>query len=176
MAADWQAVENTLQAWAVRASGLPDPKVVWDGQSGARPKAPFVTLHRTGAHDLAPLPEIVVSDNPDATPGAEILIDTIAQAEFLLTVQVFTVPTVGPQAAQAIAQSMRNRLGAESEFAYFDGAGLAIVETGTVQNLTGVLDTEFEGRASFEVRLRIADGFEESATYIETVETTGTIE
>lgn len=176
MAADWQAIEDALQAWAVRASGLPAASVRWADQDATRPQPPFVELRLDHEGGGAPVPEQQTIDNPTPSAGQEILINTITHEDLTLTVHAFTAPTVGANSARALASRMKAQIASETEIGIFDDAGIAIVETGPVQNLTAVLETKSEGRAVFDVRLRVADGFTEATTYVETVDIpTGTI-
>lgn len=176
MAADWQAIENALQAWGVRASGLDPTLVRWADQDGSRPQPPFVELRLDHEGGGSPVPEQQVIDNPEPVAGQEILINTITHEDLTLTVHVYTAVTVGVNSARALASRMKAQIASETEIGNFDDAGIAIVETGPVQNLTAVLETKSEGRAVFDVRLRVADGFTEATTYVETVDIpTGTI-
>lgn len=55
-------------------------------------------------------------------------------------------------------------------------AGLAIFEKGIVQNLTGMLETKFEERASFDLTLGFAETVKDDLGIIETAELTETID
>lgn len=175
--ADWDAAENALIAWVQRTSGFPPNRVIWDQQNGPRPARPFATLRRDGGTTAGLVDEqAVIYNGDDAPPGEEITLDTKAHAEFTLTVTFFTAETVGNSSAVRVANRVRNSLSTERTLNYFDAAQLALIDRAPVLNLTDLLDTEIEGQAAFDVRLRIADGTEELTTYVETASMSGTVE
>lgn len=170
MAANYTAIENALHEWATRSTGLAPARVVWEAQGGPRPAHPFASLRLDTAS--SPGSEQRTRDADAPVPGAEIVLEAIEQAEATVTLQVFTeTTTAGGGSAFALATRARNALGLDSYVENLDAAGVAVISRGSVQNLTGVLETKFEGRASLDVRVRFVDGAEDLTTWIETVET-----
>lgn len=106
---------------------------------------------------------------PNATIGTELLIENLEPTDFSLQVEVFTTATRGDGAAVALAMALRNAFARGAFRERLEAVGVAVVERGPVQNLTGVVYSEFEGRALFEVRLRAVFGSSDTATYIEKV-------
>lgn len=165
MPASWSAVEQLLQAWVASASGIP---AIWSHQSVARPELPFATLKHDGGSSKG-IPERDLSYDSQAPAGQEITISTREHTEFAVSVQVFTADVVGDNAAPAILNRVRNALGLEGQVNAFAVQSLAMVDRGTVQNLTDLLETRFEGRASLDVRFRVSDGAADKTGYIATV-------
>lgn len=177
MEADWDAIDNALIAWVERTSGFPSGRVIWDQQPGTRPPRPFATLRKGGDNTIGHDVELTVSEVADPAPaGAEILLDSSEQNEFTLALTFFTVDTVGANSAYRVAKRVRASVSTEQTLNDLDAAHLALVDRAPVNNLTEMLDTEHEGQAAFDVRLRVADGTSETATYIETASMTGEVE
>lgn len=177
MEADFDAVDDALVAWVERTSGLASGHVIWDQQNGTRPTRPFATLRKGGDNTIGFGAELTVEDNGEDPPaGEELLLDSSEQNEFTLVVTVFTVDTVGTNSAYRIAKRVRASVSTERTIGDFDAVQLALIDRAAVENLTDLLDTEVEGQASFDVRLRIADGTSETATWIETASMTGEVE
>lgn len=183
---DFQALENVIAQVVASAAGLPTGKVIWEGQTCPRPALPYASLWRDAEECLSftteqwqeANPSGVVGD-PDATPptiGTELLLNHRVPAEFQLRVQVFTSAVRGNSAAHALLGNVHNAFHLESVKAKFEAVGAVVVDPGTIQNLTGLVETKIEGRASLDVRIRFVESFGETATYIESVEVTPTID
>lgn len=170
MPADWQAIENGLQAFIARASGLPGNTVIWEIQNGSRPTGTFATLRIDGDTTSGLYAEQTERDNPTSTPGHEILIETREDAEFTFTVQVFSPNAAGNSSARAILTRVRNALSKESELNNFDSLGLAFIDKSPIQSVPVLIETQYQGHATLDTRFRVADGTEDTTTFIETVE------
>lgn len=174
---DWSAVEDALQAEIVGGSQVEGSRVRWEIQSRDTPQgvANYVTLRIDALTPVASeAPEQVVTDNPAAFPGGEILIESKEHSEFDLQVTIYSVRPTGSNSAIAIANRTRAFLGTESSAVRLGAAGLAIVRTTTVQRVPALLETEFEDRAVFTARVRFCDGFSEPSTFIESAEWSAT--
>lgn len=112
----------------------------------------------------------------DVVIGTEILDRHAVPAETTLRVQIFTSAVKGSGSAHALLVKVRNALDLEGVKLDLVTVGAVVVESGTVQNLTGLVETKIEGRASLDVRIRFTDGADESATWIESAEVTPTID
>lgn len=174
--ANWTAIEDALHAWVVAGSKLAPQRVIWDRQNGTRPKRPFVTLHRDGGTTAGLLDEQRVRDADAPAPGAEITLETVAHSEFTLTVTAFTEDATGPDSALVLANRVRNSLSTESTLFALDEAGVAVIDRAPVLNLSDLLEVEIEGRAALDVRFRVGDGTEESATFIESASMSGAVD
>lgn len=87
----------------------------------------------------------------------------------------FQIPGGEPSALQGLSNAY-DSLYKPSTIAIFQEDGLAILDKGPMQNLTGMLETKFEERASFDFFIGFAANVEDEVGFIETVELTGTIE
>lgn len=194
---DWAAVEAVLVAQVCAGTGLAAGKVILEGQtlpsslSGAsvpgagRPPLPYASVWHGDEDCLSFLAETLVSDNPDghegdpeAVPpvvGTELLVDHDVPSEFHVRVQVFTAEVRGNSAAPVLLSKFHNWLQTDTARDAFRAAGIGLIEAGTVQNLTGLVETRIEGRAVLDLRLRYRDGAREALTYISSVEVTPTI-
>lgn len=173
-AANFEAIENALQAWVTGATGIPGDRVVWAEQNGPRPARPFATLRLGNVISPGLTDEERCTVVEGGAPGADLRIETVAQQEIVITVETFTAATTGNGSALALLTRAKNALSKNSQIEAFDAAGIAVVDRGTVQNLTALLDTEFEGRASLDVRIRFVDGAEDLTTWIATAEVRST--
>jgi hypothetical protein len=173
---DINALENSIQAIVVAASGYSGALVIWEGQNNPAPGVPYLSLF---SEDLPRIgsPEETVTDNPAPVSGQEILLKSAGLAEVEIRVRAFTpgvVSTAAAKSARAVLLGMRQALEAESMTAAIEAAGLTLVSLGSVLNLPRVLETQYQGRATLTLRFRYADQFEEATTFIETAESTGT--
>lgn len=168
MAISWGAFQTAVRTWVQGSAGLGANKIIWANQNGNRIERPFVTL-RFG--DLVP---IGATDEKRrtwvGTPGAELLETVVGQRILTLTVQAFTQQTVGSDTARAILSKVQTALRLTTVRDALNNAGLAPFDIGTVQEISTVLDGDFEGRALMAVRFHVAETVSETLTYIEKVE------
>ena len=179
---DWATAEQGLARIVATAGGFSAGKVIWEGQTATRPALPYVSLSRSNEECLSFTAEQVVSANPHghggdehATPpviGTELLIDYYVDTEFHLRVQVFTAEVIGNNAAPAVLSRLHNYFDTDAALQALEAIGLVCVERASVVNLTGLVETKFEGRASLDIRMRTGDGGQEAVTYIGSVELT----
>jgi len=182
--ASWETVEDAIASVVRAETGI---VVLWKDQGAPRPPLPYVALRHDGGSSASALTERMVSDNPDGQPGdpsavppsvgTELLLTEIEQVDFRLEVETFSPPeAVGAAHAVAIARGLRNALAKESVRNALEAAGVVVADrSGPVQNLTGLVETDFEGRALFEVGLRAAFCVADTSTYIETAQINGTL-
>lgn len=173
---DFNAIENSIQLIIRTASGLSGDKVYWYGLGNNRPLAPFLVLQTPEDVRIGTV-ENTVTNNPVPAPGEEIILTSRTTAEINLDVQAFTklkVSTAGEKAANAILRELRQALESETLAALFESTRLVLVSVGPVNALPRVLETQFEGRATLSLKLRISDEFTEKTTFIESAEVEGT--
>lgn len=173
----WTEIENALQSEIANGAAIEGSRVRWEIQSHDTPQgiADYATLRIEALTPIASeTPEQVVTDNPAAVPGGEILIESREHSEFDLQVTIYSVRSTGARSAIAIANQARASLGTESSAVRLSTAGLAIVRTTTVQRVPALLETEFEDRAVFTARVRFCDGYSEPSTFIESAEWSAT--
>lgn len=170
MAFNWTTARDAI--YNVVKDACPNGTVCqWGYQHNERPTPLLVQLHVTSIETLNPNPQYTVIDNPSPASGAEILIKTREDIEVVVQVQVFSKePEAGANAAKWIAEKIKMRFPLESATESLSAAGVELIERTRTQALPAVLETKFESRATFDLRLRAVDGDSETATYIETYE------
>ncbi len=170
--ANWEAIENAIQAQVVLGSGLAPTRVVWMHQTADRPDRDFIGLEHLSSHFVSPAnPEITQRDNPDSVEddGEELILAALDTLEFTVRLHFYTVTASGAGSARARLSAVRGFLGSEKVTEDLDASGITLVQCGAVQPLPTIHEVKFESRAMLDVELRTIDGFEEKVTYIETV-------
>jgi hypothetical protein len=176
MAIDWAAIENVIHTQVALAAGVTGSLVLWEDQDRDRPVVSFLSMEiRNTASNATGNAERSVTDNPTPTAGAEILLNTIKQVEFEVIVSAFTRATTGGGGAYGWLSNLRTALESESAEDAFFSAGLALYEVGAVLSIPRVLETQSEGRGTLALKFRTADVHTATATFIETIEWTGTV-
>ena len=166
---DLASYENVLHDWLAAKTGL---KVILGDQGGPRPGgAGYATLKVTEGQTLGQPAEVRRGDNPapSGNGGDEVEFDAILRGEVLAQVQVFTTATTGNSSARALLSAARAALELPSQRAAFRAAGLALIDRGTIQDVTALLETRFEGRAALQVRFHAVQKVSEFTGYIATV-------
>lgn len=166
------AIEDALQAAVVSASGVAGDRVRWTAQSRDVPATAGDLIILALREDSASGPEHTVADAAVPTPGAEIVMSSTEQVDATLTLDCYSMT---PNGAMARLWACRRGLWKYSITAALDAAGIAPIEFSTPQHLPTILETEYRDRAWGDLRIRIADGVSEVATYIETVVVTDTL-
>lgn len=155
---DLSAVKTALYTWANTASGI---TVVFADQSAPRPAKPYISLKVTGlnsiGHDYEGL--------PDATGDASFR----GNREFQVYAQ-----TIGSNAIQ-YAEALHSSLEMRASRDQLATAGIVFVENLGINDITELLETEWEERAQIDFRFRIASVDTENVGLIEHVEVTQTI-
>ncbi len=172
MPCDWRAIENALSSWVRTASGLDTAHVYFGDQNGPQPATGVFITIRLG--DIVPLGAYDSIDfsnqNLGAPNGTEIELRTFAPRSFTVSLQCFSAVTVTPGAVPAtgkdILGKVQNALGLESVRYALNAAGLVPYDIGTVQNVSALLETAFEGRANLDVLFYTTDDISEFVGYI----------
>lgn len=175
------AVKAALRAAVSPVTAVPNDRLLWAHQSNDRTDLgptsvypTFVTLTHLGSEFLGTDHHRDVIDNPTPTAGNEILIRTLGQLEVSIRVNVFASGSTGTLSAGSVASNVRNTLDRVTSIDLLEEVGIAFVAATPVTTLPTVLETKFESRAFFDLTFRVCDLDQESNTYIETVEFTGT--
>lgn len=170
------ALEIALVTEVKRATGLANGKVIWANQTRDRPVRPFVELALTESRVSSTHSESYVKDTVPSTPGNEITLITRDHVDLTVQLRAFSADVVGSNKAFNILDKVRQHFGKESCVEFLDTLPdpIAVIDRGSVQDATIVLETEHEGRAISTLRLRIADVSTETTTFIQeaVVETT----
>src|SRR5262245_45258925 len=170
MSLDWGKVENALQAWVKRASGLPDAFVIWANQDGPRPEDPFLALKLTGMRSLGAVDGTSVSFDPAAEHGKEIEIATRGERECALSIQCFNAEVLGNDSARAILSKVQAALALDSYRDFLSAGGVTVFDKGNIREVPAILSNGWEARGILEVRFYVVESVSDFTTYIETVE------
>ena len=195
---DWAAFENTIAGVVATASGLATGKMFWEGQTPAgaltspavagagRPALPYATLWREGPTRVSPFVESSQKDNPgghvgDPTAhppliGTELLQTVRVPAEIRVRIQMFSSTVRGAGAAHALLAEVASAQELDSVRDILGAAGVDCVERGPVSNLSDLIETRIEGRASMDLRMRVMVSAQETMTWIEHVVATPIID
>lgn len=170
MAIDWTSVKSALRGWFLPATGLADGAVIWANQNGPRPTSngapivPFATINyrlavaRVGVYDE----EQIDAD----TPGQ---INRTAQRRLTVSLN-----TYGPGAI-ALMEQAQEALDTYATRTALDAAGLAVLDRGSVKDLTALITTQYEERAQLDVIFGLAAVTTEQVGTIDQVTITGTL-
>lgn len=173
--ANWNTIEDTIQAQVAAGTGITGASVRWANQSRdavAAGDSARLTILESNTIGHAEETEI---DNPTPSAGAEILLREHEQIEFDVQIEVMSMTPTGNASAWAKASSAARYLQRDDVTETLFAARLALVSVARVQRLPVVLETEVQDRAVFVARFRTLDGSEFATTYIETAEWVGTL-
>ena len=163
------ATEDALRDAVVVGAG--GATVIWAHQDGPRPAVPFVSLSH-GAQLTVGMVESSHAFDAGADPGEEITYTDLELNEATLSIQVFGT-VLGDSSAMAIARNIRRAFDLRSVRADLEAAGLSVFDTGTVVPVHTVLDADWEGRASVDLRYYTYESQTETNGYIDTVNVDG---
>jgi hypothetical protein len=173
--ADWNSIEDAIQAQVAAGTGIPGSSVRWANQSrDAVAAGDSVRLTLLESRVVGHAEESSV-DNPTPSPGAEILLREHEQVEFDVQVEVLSMTPTGNASAWAKASNAARYLQRDDVTEALFAERLALVSVDGVQHLPAVLETEVQDRAVFVARFRTLDGSEYATTYIERAEWVGTL-
>lgn len=169
MSISWSTIEDKLREWVIFATGFGQGNVIWAEQSpdGTRPTGNLITLKITSLSPVSDYPEIV--ETMQGTPGAEVILTAKGFKAFTLSLQVFGEPSTGALAGFSILGQCQSATSLPSVQAIFDSAGISIIDTGVIQNVTVVNHSKFESRAVCDFKFYCLDEFLDYTTFIETV-------
>lgn len=174
MALDWQAIEDSVWTWysgALTAASIPTSSVTWAYQSRGIPSRPCATLQWVQRDDVIGLSnrdeKIPVTGSNTATQAV------IHRRTHTLQLDVYAkVPTsgatVGKQAIAILGEALRT-LQLDSQIVAFSTAGLALRDVSDVRDLTQIVETGFETRASCDLTFATVDQTTENVGKILTV-------
>jgi hypothetical protein len=172
----WTDVEDALHDAVAAGAGLSGSSVVWANQGGPRLARPFLTVRRSGPQELGST-AIVRKDYDNTAPaGTEVQTRVRRQLSFTLSVQAFTTALTGTANAVALLDAVQAQMRKRAQLDAFRAVGIALEDAGTVQDLSAVLQTDFEGRAAVDMTFRIASETLETTGYIETVNVATTLD
>lgn len=158
--------ENAIQAQVVAATGFSGSKVVWANQTRDRPARPFVELSQLN-EETTNFTEQYQADTVGSPSGEELTLYSKEHVEPTIQVRVFSNDVTGNDNAKNVAKKIRAYFGRDSTQVAL--GEIAVVNRGTVRDMSLVLETEHEGRAILDLKFRLSQIEEETTTYIQTV-------
>lgn len=171
MALDWPAIEAVVHAWAVAASGITAASVRWSHQQAPVPARPEVVL--TWLDVDSPVRGNGVRDERRRGASGTTELHVHDRTHTLQIDVLAAVPGAIAQAgtsARARLGNMLRTLQLESNLATFRTAGLAVWQASGARDLTALVATEFEGRASADITFNTRDTTSDTVGQILTVE------
>lgn len=174
--ADWSDIEDALRTWVKTSTSLADSQVYFAEQDGARaPSGNFITVRLGDIRTLGPVDETQTTSIVPGAPGADLRLTSGGPREFTVTLQCFSPDKVSDTTARTLLARCQSGLGLQSVRYAFETAGFSAFDKGTVQNITYLNGTKFEGRAILEIRCYAYESVDEVTTWIENVDTTSYI-
>lgn len=155
MALDFEVVKTNLYDWAVSVLPVGVPPIFYN-ENSPRPSLPYVTLY---LQSLIAIGEDYTT-SPDAFGDSGLLGDR----EFTLQIQCYGGDPI------TILENMRTSLQKQTVLDTLRTDGIVFVNHFPITDITALLDTEFEARASMDVLFRIAQTDTDISGNIETVE------
>lgn len=165
-------MEDGLQAWAQATAGVP---AIWVRQANKIP-TPGLSLHLDGPRSLSAVPELSHAPAPAEPPpqaGQEIIHSAREVQAWSLQVQARSAAASGEADATALLLALRGSLRLQGTIATLRAAGVTVASVGDVQDVSAVIETGWQDRASMTLLLWAADVSTERSTFIETVEGQG---
>jgi hypothetical protein len=160
--------EKAIFDFIISASGFANNKVLWDKQDVAgprkavKPSLPYITLNISGGPSLQGTPELNHKE-----------LDTFERPfrrAFTVTVNVFT--NLGWLAeASKIADAKE----LDTKRAILTAGGVSILNAGDALDISALLDTKHEGRATVDLFMSDCIVREDVPGEVETTEITGTV-
>jgi hypothetical protein len=166
VALDFVAIENAVRAWLAASTGA---TVIFADQDGPQPALPYLTVRIDGPRREGGRDELRETTSPGNPDGQEIEQASYGPRELTVRCQAFTASTAGGGAARELLQIAQSALGLPAALDGLAAAGLAVIDEGAVQVLNVVVETNFQGRASLDLRLRATDSVTQRTGYIATV-------
>lgn len=145
---DW---EQAIRSWVIACTGLDDGHVIRADQDGPRPSVPFIEVKVDGVRPLGAVDGEVQTYDSGASAGQEVVRTAHGQREFSAVIRAFTLLASGDNSARAFLSRVQVGLGLEEVRDILYGYGVTVFDNGRIENLPGILDTKWEGRATLTV-------------------------
>jgi hypothetical protein len=168
------AVEAGIHDWINGQTGLP---MRWSNQNAPQPDYAYINaLLFSGLQEGQS--ERVYSDFDDGAPAGEELTETVRAGQAL----VFNIEchqtqvTNANQTAFAILTGLVASLGKSSVRDSLRSAGLALINEGTVQDISAIVNAGFDSRATLDVTFRACSVTTSKVAVIEQTEVEGCVD
>ena len=156
MSIDFNIVRSNLYDWAVAniPSNMP---VVWLYPNAPRPTVDYVSLYISTINQIG-------WDYKNAPQTDDGINEQVGDREFILQCQAYGGDPM------TVLQNLRTSLQKESVLDTLRANGIAFTDWFGVNDITSLIDSRFEQRASVEMLFRIADVYNDNVGVIDTVE------
>lgn len=168
-----ETLAEALRVWVRDAASFDDEKVIFSEENTVRPPVPFITLRIGTLTPLGAADELVEETDLDGPAGQEITQTIIGRRSLDVSIQCFG--RTKKHSAMKILSLVQLSLSKESVQSALDDAGVSVFDTGTVQNTTGLLETEYESRALLEIECYVTETDSDTTTFIESAEVTNEV-
>ena len=156
MAIDYEAIKQSLYIW-VTSIVSPTWNVIFYQPNAPRPALPYLTLYISTLNQVG-YDSIISPDNAGSS-------DIVGNREFTLTIQSYSQTE-----ALNILETLRSSLQMPSVLAALRSNNIAFVDYNTINDISAILDTEWEKRGAIDLVFRIAQTVDDDVGLIETVE------
>lgn len=167
-------LEDAISYWVRQTTGLDDAHVLFAEQTGPRPLdgQAFASIRMGGITPLAVVDPVEETYDNTQPPGQEVEQRVAGLREMAVSVQLFgsqNTKVTGDNTASTMALAAQVGLGLPSVKANFEAVGMSLFDNGSIDNVTALKGTQFEGRSILNVRCYINQTVSEHTGYIETV-------
>jgi hypothetical protein len=179
---DFGAIEAAIAAWLGNATGLStvnDPttnataRIIPKNDKVPQPGMPYMTFKVPVPRQAGGGPDEIVWSYDNTQPLNQEIFETVrGHREFVVSVQAFTLATVGKTdingnlTARDYVSRCQTALALPSVKAAFTAAGMVFVDIANAADFTERLGPVGQGRATLDVRFRVVDTVSDQVGYI----------
>jgi len=162
MALNFATVKNSLYLWAVSQVPMGMPVIFWE-PNAPRPTIPYITLF---------LSNIVAVNQDWSAPDADIngVIDMKGDRQFTLQIQGYGADPL------TVLENIRTSLQKQTVLDTLRANGIAFYSSLAINDITDLVDSQFERRAQLDVLMGIAQIYTDDPGYFDTMEIQEVIE
>lgn len=147
---------EALRVWVQQSTLMPDGQVILQDQAGPPLVPPYATLRVNGISRPFPMDYRDSVSQPELDAGLDVVLTTTGHRNISVSVNVYTPGTTGGQNALALLQRACDTLENQSVTDSLNAVGFVVQEMSDIQNLSVLLETNFQGRAHVELTLGAA--------------------
>ncbi len=167
---DMESFENAVHSWFSDATGL---VTVWREQSTPQPKLPFGSLLiTTGPEPVAPQWEWRYDTDLGRPAGSEVRVTSGVPCQFTVSCQTYVGQPDGKNPQVNARYYINRALGDLQKFSVLTdlhAAGVGLVRTGGILNISEVIEDAYVSRANTDVTFGATLSIEEYIGYIEKI-------
>jgi hypothetical protein len=155
MTIDFNVVRTNLYNWAIAnlPSGMP---VIWLYPNAPRPQVDYVSLYISTVNQIG----WDWTQDPLTDSGTS---QMVGDREFIVQAQAYGGDPV------TVLQNLRTSLQKQSVSASLNAVGIVFFDWSAINDVTELVDSRFEQRASTDIYFRIADMYSDNLGVIDTV-------